>query len=76
MADAVVAAWLPGTEGDGVVDVLYGDVPFEATTPFTWPRTPEDAPRTGKDPCDGAVFPRGFGLGADGTPLGPAACPG
>jgi beta-glucosidase len=76
LADAVVAAWLPGTEGDGVVDVLYGDVPFEATSPFTWPRTPEDAPRTGKDPCDGAAFPRGFGLRADGSPLGPDACPG
>ena len=27
-ADAVVAAWLPGTEGAGVADVLLGDVPF------------------------------------------------
>ena len=74
-ADAVVAGWLPGTEGAGVVDVLYGDVPFGATTPITWPRTPDDAPRTGKGPCDGAVFPVGFGLRADGSPLGPAGCP-
>ena len=74
-ADAVVAGWLPGTEGAGIVDVLYGDVPFGATTPVTWPRTPDDAPRTGKGPCDGAVFPVGFGLRADGSPLGPAACP-
>src|SRR5262249_28314672 len=27
-ADAVVAAWLPGTEGEGVSDVLFGDKPF------------------------------------------------
>ncbi len=74
-ADAVVAGWLPGTEGAGVVDVLYGDVPLGATTPVTWPRTPADAPRTGKDPCDGAVFPRGFGLRTDGSLLGAAACP-
>lgn len=73
-ADAVVAAWLPGTEGAGVVDLLAGDVPFTATTPFTWPRTPEDAPRTGKEPCDGAVFPSGYGRDASGAPLGPPAC--
>ena len=73
-ADAVVAAWLPGTEGAGVVDVLYGDQPFSGTTPFTWPRTPDDAPRTGKDVCDGAVFPRGYGLTAAGDLLGPAGC--
>ena len=65
---------LPGTEGAGLVDVLYGDVPFTATTPYTWPRTPEDAPRTGKAACDGAVFPVGYGLSADGALLGPAAC--
>ena len=59
-ADAVVAAWLPGTEGAGVGDVLFGDRPFTATTPYTWPKTPNDAPRTGKDACDGAVFPLGL----------------
>ncbi len=75
-ADAVVAAWLPGTEGGGLADVLLGDVPFHGTTPYTWPDTPEDAPRTGRGPCDGAVFPVGFGLDASGRPLGPAACPG
>ena len=74
-ADAVVAAWLPGTEGAGVGDVLFGDRPFTATTPYTWPLTPDDAPRTGKAACDGAVFPMGYGLDASGAPLGPAACP-
>jgi beta-glucosidase len=74
-ADAVIAAWLPGTEGAGVVDVLVGDVPFSATTPFAWPITPADAPRSGRGPCEGAVFPVGFGLDAAGTSLGPAACP-
>ena len=75
-ADAVVAAWLPGTEGAGVADVLFGDRPFTATTPYTWPKTPDDAPRTGKDACDGAVFPLGYGLNADGSMRGTAACPG
>ncbi len=73
-ADAVVAAWLPGTEGAGVADVLLGDTPFGGTTPFTWPKTPADAPRTGKEACDGAVFPLGYGLDAAGKLLGPAAC--
>jgi beta-glucosidase len=74
-ADAVVAAWLPGTEGAGLADVLLGDVPFHGTTSYTWPVTPDDAPRTGRAACDGAVFPVGFGLDASGRLLGPAACP-
>ena len=75
VADAVVAGWLPGTEGAGIGDVLFGDRPFTATTPYTWPTSPNDAPRTGKEPCDGAVFPLGYGLDADGSLRGPAACP-
>ncbi len=74
-ADAVIAAWLPGTEGAGLADVLVGDVPFSGTTPYTWPKTPADAPRTGKAACTGAVFPVGYGLDATGALLGPAACP-
>lgn len=73
-ADAVVAAWLPGTEGAGVADVLTGVRPFEGRTSYTWPISPDDAPRTGKEACDGAVFPGGYGLAADGTLLGGAAC--
>jgi beta-glucosidase len=74
-ADAVVEAWLPGTEGAGVTDVLFGGEPFAGTTPYTWPDAPERAPRTGKTACDGAVFPRGYGLTISGALLGPAACP-
>jgi len=36
-ADAFVAAWLPGTEGGGVADVLFGDAPFSGKLPFAWP---------------------------------------
>ncbi|MEA2838651.1 MAG: beta-glucosidase [Bradyrhizobium sp.] len=73
-ADALVAAWLPGTEGAGLADVLLGDKPFVGTTPYTWPKTPADAPRVGKAACDGAVYPVGYGLDATGKLLGPAAC--
>jgi len=74
-ADAVVEAWLPGTEGAGIADVLLGDAPFTGTTPYTWPATPEDAPRTGRSACEGAVYPVGYGLDRNGALLGPAACP-
>jgi beta-glucosidase len=73
-ADAVVAAWLPGTELEGLADVLLGDKPFTGTTPYTWPKTANDAPRVGKTACQGAVFPYGYGLDATGKLLGPAAC--
>ncbi len=38
VCDAVVVAWLPGTEGDGVADVLTGAVPFTGRLPRRWPR--------------------------------------
>ena len=37
-ASAVVAAWLPGTEGEGVADVLFGDYKPTGKLSFTWPR--------------------------------------
>ena len=73
-ADAVVAAWLPGTEVEGLADVLLGDKPFVGTTTYTWPKTPADAARIGKTACQGAVFPYGYGLDVSGKLLGPAAC--
>jgi beta-glucosidase len=36
-AEAVVAAWLPGSEGAAVADVLFGGVPFTGRLPFAWP---------------------------------------
>jgi beta-glucosidase len=58
-SDAVVAAWLPGTEGEGVADVLFGDKKFTGTLPRPWPRdnTQLDA-LTVTDP----LFPVGYGL--------------
>jgi len=73
-ADAVVAAWLPGTEVEGLADVLLGAKAFTGTTAYTWPKTPADAARFGKTACQGAVFPYGYGLDATGKLLGPAAC--
>ncbi len=34
--DTIIAAWLPGSEGQGVADVLFGDYPFSGTLPIAW----------------------------------------
>ncbi len=60
--DAFVAAWLPGTEGDGVADVLFGDYDFTGTLPITWPRDMAQIPINVGDPVYDPLFPYGFGL--------------
>jgi beta-glucosidase len=67
LADAWVAAWLPGTEGDGVTDVLFGDVPFTGKLSFSWPRTNAQLPINinnirDKIGCDAPLFSFGYGL--------------
>ena len=64
-ADAFVAAWLPGTEGAGVSDVLFGVQPFTGKLPFTWPRDMAQLPFRGGEPAGGEatpLFPFGYGL--------------
>ena len=64
--DGLVAAWLPGTEGAGVTDVLFGDKPFTGKLPYTWPRTMQQLPFDFKNlPTEGdgaPLFPFGYGL--------------
>jgi beta-glucosidase len=60
-ADAVVAAWLPGTEGGGVADVLFGDYRPTGKLSFTWPRSFGQATRSATS-AGNALFPFGFGL--------------
>jgi beta-glucosidase len=62
-ADAVVAAWLPGTEGQGVADVLLGDYAPTGRLPFTWPRSMDQIPINLGDEGVDPLFPYGFGLG-------------
>jgi beta-glucosidase len=59
-SDALVAAWLPGTEGSGMTDVLFGDHKFTGKLPRTWPRD-NDHIRAG-DTAEKPLFPSGFGL--------------
>jgi beta-glucosidase len=56
-SDAFVAAWLPGTEGQGVTDVLFGDYKFTGESPRAWPRS-NDHIRTG-DTAEKPLFPFG-----------------
>jgi beta-glucosidase len=61
-ADAIVAAWLPGTEGEGVADVLFGDHKPTGKLSFTWPRTMAQLPINVGDATYDPLFPYGFGL--------------
>jgi beta-glucosidase len=43
-AEAVLAAWLPGTEGRGVADVLFGDYKPTGKLSFSWPKSMDQLP--------------------------------
>lgn len=58
-ADAFVAAWLPGSEGAGVADVLFGQRPATGRLSFSWPARCDGTPVNGPE---GALFPLGYGL--------------
>lgn len=60
--DALVAAWLPGTEGTGITDVVFGDYDFEGQLPVSWFRTVEQLPMDAKANSYDPLFPLGFGL--------------
>jgi beta-glucosidase len=63
--DGLVAAWLPGSEGAGITDVLFGDVPFTGKLPFAWPRNDEQIPLAALEANPNPpLWPRGFGLEA------------
>lgn len=55
---AFVEAWLPGTEGGAIADVIYGDANFKGKLPVTWPKSSNNLPI--KE--DNILFPIGSGL--------------
>ncbi|MCE2391691.1 MAG: glycoside hydrolase family 3 C-terminal domain-containing protein [Proteobacteria bacterium] len=67
-SDALVAAWLPGSEGGGVADLLFaeaGDTPeydFVGRLPFSWPAARNQRPQNPHDPGYRPLFPLGYGL--------------
>ncbi|WP_406092180.1 glycoside hydrolase family 3 protein [Streptomyces sp. NBC_01013] len=60
--DALVASWLPGTEGDGVADVLFGKRAFTGQLPVTWPKSESQLPINVGDAAYDPQFPYGWGL--------------
>ena len=71
-AAAVVAAWLPGTEGRGITDVLFGDYAPRGKLGFTWPRSMPQIPINVGDPAYDPLFPFGFGLTYPTVPREPS----
>jgi len=61
-ADAFVAAWLPGTEGDGIAEVLLGEYNFTGILPITWPRNISQLPINVGDADYDPLFAYGHGL--------------
>jgi beta-glucosidase len=59
---AVVAAWLPGSEGEGVADVLYGDANFVGTLSKSWPRDTTALPISSLQTKPDPLFAFAFGL--------------
>ncbi len=60
--DALIAAWLPGTEGNGVADVLFGDYNPSAKLSVSWPRSISQLPLNAGDIEYDPLFEYGFGL--------------
>jgi beta-glucosidase len=63
-SDAFMAAFLPGTEGQGVADVLFGDFKPTGKLSFTWPKSMDQLPLNINVPKERytPLFPFGFGL--------------
>lgn len=60
--DAFVMSWLPGSEGAGVADVLFGKRPFKGRLPVSWPRSEDQEPINIGDRKYDPLFPYGYGL--------------
>ncbi|MFN6935758.1 MAG: glycoside hydrolase family 3 C-terminal domain-containing protein, partial [Tsuneonella sp.] len=58
-SDAFVASWLPGSEGGGVADILFGARTATGRLSFSWPSACDGKPVNGRE---GALFPVGYGL--------------
>lgn len=61
-ADAFIAAWLPGTEGQGIADVLFGDYKPTGKLSFTWPKSMSQIPINLGDKMYTPLFEYGYGL--------------
>ena len=63
-SNAFVAAWLPGSEGAAVADVLFGKHDFKGKLSFSWPSEPQQIVNKGDETYE-PLLPYGFGLTFD-----------
>ena len=61
-SDAFVAAWLPGSEGGGVADMLFGKADFRGKLPYSWPKSSDQTAVNIGDAGYDPLFAYGFGL--------------
>jgi beta-glucosidase len=61
-ADAIVVAWLPGSEGAGVTDILFGDAHPTGKLPHSWPKSMSQIPINYGDASYDPLYPYGYGL--------------
>ncbi|HEY1406367.1 MAG TPA: glycoside hydrolase family 3 C-terminal domain-containing protein, partial [Spirochaetota bacterium] len=61
-SNALLAAWLPGTEGEGVADILFGKYAPTGKLSMSWPRSVKQVPVNVGDVTYDPLFPFGFGL--------------
>ena len=78
---AFVAAWLPGSEGGGIADVLFRDPQgnvqhdFVGALSYSWPMEPDQSPLNRGDADYRPLFPYGFGLTYAATDTLPSTLP-
>ncbi len=61
-SDVIIAAWLPGTEGDGVAEVLFGDYQPKGKLSHTWPKSISQVPINFGDAIYSPLYEYGFGI--------------
>ncbi len=61
-ANALLVVWLPGTEGGGIADLLFGVAKPTGKLSCSWPRNMSDIPINVGDPRYAPLFDYGFGL--------------
>ncbi|KAI3667736.1 hypothetical protein L6452_42805 [Arctium lappa] len=66
--DALVAAWLPGTEGNGITDVIFGDYEFHGRLPVSWFKSVDQLPMDAHQKSYDPLFPLGYGLNSKVQP--------
>jgi len=61
-ADAIVVAWLPGSEAGGITDILFGDAHPTGKLPQSWPRSMSQIPINYGDATYDPLYPYAYGL--------------